>query len=222
MRTFDEILNIAAERKGGIAAVMAQTSAPKTVEALAATPDDRWLSMMARSIFQAGFSWKVIETKWPGIEEAFGGFEIGPIAFMADDYFDRLMGDKRIIRNGAKVRAIHENAIFIQDVARDAGSFGRKIADWPAEDYVGLLQWLSKKGSRLGGTTGQYMLRTMGKESFIFSRDVVARLQAEGVIDGSPTSQRALRAAQAAFDQWRAESGQSFNVISRVLAMSVG
>jgi hypothetical protein len=62
----------------------------------------------------------------------------------------------------------------------------------------------------------------MGKEGFILSRDVVARLQAEGVISGAPGSARSMQAIQAVFDAWKAESGQSFTAISRVLARSIG
>lgn len=221
MRHFDEILAIAALRKGGAQNVLAGIEPPLNAAALAAIPDDRWLSRMAQGIFQAGFSWSVIEAKWPGIEEAFGGFAIAPLAFMPPERFEALLADRRIIRNGAKIRAIHENAAFIGRVAAEAGSFGARIAAWPVADHVGLLAWLAREGSRLGGMTGQYLLRRMGRESFILSRDVVARLTAEGVIDGPPGSQRSMRAVQQAFDAWKAESVHSFNVISRVLAQSI-
>ncbi len=222
MRSFEDILDIAAERKGGRSAVLDGITPPKSAEDLAAIPDHRWLSQMARGIFSAGFNWKVIETKWPGFEEAFGGFDPGPLAVMSEDRFDELLQDRRIVRNGAKIRAVQENAVFVQEVAEEAGSFGRKIADWPGEDYIGLLQWLRKDGSRLGGTTGQYFLRFMGKDSFILSRDVVARLVAEGVIDKAPTSQKAQKAVQEAFNAWAEASGQSLTAISRVLAQSIG
>lgn len=222
MRTFDEILAIAAERKGGEAAVMADINLPLTPDALAAIPDDRWLSQMARGIFQAGISWKVVEAKWPEIEEAFDGFHVGRTAMMSDDQFDALLKDRRVIRSAPKIRAIQENAVFVQEVSKEAGGFGRKIADWPSEDFIGLLQWLKTNGSRLGGATGSYMLRFMGKDSFIMSRDVVARLIAEGVIDKPPTSQKAMRAVQEAFNTWSKESGQPLTVVSRVLAQSIG
>ena len=141
---------------------------------------------------------------------------------MSDDAFDALRGkDTRIIRSPPKIRAIQENAVMIQETARDAGSFGRKIGDWPADDFAGLLLWLKSEGSRLGGTTGQYMLRFMGKESYILGRDVVARLIAEGVIDKAPTSQKAMRATQNAFNTWKAQSGRTLTEISRVLAQSI-
>lgn len=222
MRRFDEILAIAAERKGGASAVLAGATQPLGPEALAAIPDDRWLAAMARGIFQAGISWKVVEAKWPGIEAAFGGFDPGYVAMIEGERLEALLGDPRVIRSGAKIVAIRDNAVFVQVVARESGSFGRRIADWPNEDFAGLLGWLSREGSRLGGTTGQYMLRQMGKDSYILTRDVVARLQEEGVISGAPGSAKAMAAVQAAFNRWRAESGQSFNVISRVLARSIG
>jgi 3-methyladenine DNA glycosylase Tag len=222
MRRFDEILAIAAERKGGASAVLAGATQPLGPEALAAIPDDRWLAAMARGIFQAGISWKVVETKWPGIEAAFDGFDPGHVAMYEGERIDALVSDTRVIRSGPKIVAICDNAVFVQAVARESGGFGRRIADWPVEDFAGLLGWLGKNGSRLGGSTGAYMLRHMGKESYVLGPDVVARLVAEGVIDTAPTSAKSMAAVQAAFNQWRAESGQPLNVISRVLAQSIG
>ncbi|MGP6088024.1 DNA-3-methyladenine glycosylase I [Antarctobacter jejuensis] len=221
MHTFEEILTIAAERKGGREAVLADMPAVLEADALAAIPDDRWLAQFARGIFQAGISWQVVENKWPGIEEAFYGFDVGRSALMSEDWYDELLDDPRIIRSPPKVEAIQQNAAFIQEVAAEAGSFGRKVADWPAEDFAGLLDWLKKEGSRLGGATGAYALRVLGKESFVLSASVVARLIAEGVIDKEPTSKKAMAAVQEAFNTWKAESGESLTVISRVLAQSI-
>lgn len=221
MRTFEEILDIAAERKGGRDAVLADTPAVLDADALAAIPDDRWLAQMARGIFQAGISWQVVENKWPDTEEAFFNFDVGRVAGMSEDWFDELLDDPRIVRSPPKVEAIQENAVFIKEVAAEAGSFGRKIGDWPAEDFAGLLEWLKKNGARLGGATGAYMLRAMGKESYVLSPSVVARLVAEGVIDKEPTSKKAMAAVQEAFNTWKAQSGENLTVISRVLAQSI-
>jgi 3-methyladenine DNA glycosylase Tag len=218
MRRFAEILAIAAERKGGEAAVFAGIPVPKSAEALAEIPDDRWLSAMAQWIFRAGISWAVVEAKWSGIEEAFQGFQIGPLSMMEDDGLERLLSDKRVIRSGPKIMAIRDNAAFLRQV----GGFGRKVGDWPAEDFAGLVLWMQKSGSRLGGMTAPYMLRHMGKDSYVPSRDVVARLVAEGVVDKAPASPKAWGAVQTAFNVWQAESGLPLTTISRVLAQSVG
>ena len=222
MRSFEEILAIAAERKGGADKVLAGVMPFKTADELASIPDDRWLAMMARGIFQAGISWTVVEAKWPGIEEAFAGFDVGRLSMMDDGWLDALLVDTRVIRSGLKIAAIRDNAAFIRRVNEAEGGFACKVADWPAGDFAGLLDWLTTNGSRLGGNTGAYMLRQMGKEGYLLSKDVVARLVAEGVIGGPPTTRKAMAAVQAAFDRWRTESGQSLNTISRVLAQSIG
>ncbi len=221
MRPFAEILQIAADRHGGAEALMAAMPAIKTAAALAATPDDRWLAQMAKVIFQAGISWKVVDAKWPGIEEAFHGFHPGRVAMIEGDALDALIGDARVIRSGAKIVAIRDNAVFVQRVAAEHGSFGARIGDWPDSDFAGLLTWLAKEGSRLGGTSGAYMLRAMGRDGFMLSGDVTARLVAEGVIDGPATSAKAMARVQAAFSQWQAESGLSLTAISRILARSI-
>ncbi|WP_417483958.1 DNA-3-methyladenine glycosylase I [Maricaulis salignorans] len=222
MRSFDEIFAIAAERKGGSDALEAMLSKPLSAAELAAIPDDRWLSMMAKCLFQAGFHWKVIEAKWPGFEAAFDGFDPSRVSFYGDEEVDRLVSNKAIVRNGAKILAVIENARFLADLAAEHGSAAKFIADWPADDFIGLMDVLAKRGSRLGGATGQRALRWMGKESFILSQDVSARLIAEGVVAKPPTSKRDLAAVQAAFNRWKDQSGRSLTEISRVLSMSVG
>jgi 3-methyladenine DNA glycosylase Tag len=171
-------------------------------------------------VFQAGFSWKVVESKWRGFESAFKGFNVDKCAMMDDAWFDALLTDTSIVRNGPKIQTVPANAVFIQEL-RAEGGIGKVIGDWPAEDYIGLLEMLKKRGNRLGAATGQYSLRFLGKDAFILSRDVTARLIAEGVIDKPATSKSAMRAVQTAFNDWRAQSGRSLTEISRVLAMSV-
>jgi len=222
MRSFDEIFAIAADRKGGPDALEALLSKPQTAEVLAAIPDDRWLAKLTQMVFSAGFNWKVIEAKWPGFEEAFKGFDVGRCAFMDDEWFDSLLTDTRIVRNGTKIKSVPENAAFLLELKKEHGSAAKVFADWSSEDYIGLLSMLKTRGSRLGGSTAQYFLRFMGKDSFVLSADVVARLVAEGVVDKTPTSKKALAATQTAFNEWAAQSGRSLTEISRVLAMSVG
>jgi len=221
MRSFDEIYEIAANRKGGPEALEALLATPKSATELAAIPDERWLAAMTRSIFQAGFNWKVVENMWPGFEEAFEGFAIGRCAMLNDDDFARLVSDRRIVRHGTKIRSVQENAVFLSGLAREHGSAAEAFANWPATDYIGLLDLMKKRGSRLGGNSGQYFLRAMGVDSFVLSRDVVARLIAEGVVDKNPTSKKALADVQSAFITWMEQSGRSLTEISRMLAMSV-
>jgi 3-methyladenine DNA glycosylase Tag len=221
MNSFKIIWERATERKGGDAALEALMPEVRTADELRAIPDDRWLAEMTRRIFQAGFSWSVIEKKWPGFEVAFGGFDVPRCAMMSDDDIDRLLKNKDIVRNAAKIASVRENSVFLSDLAREHGRAATFFADWPVTDFAGLLDVLKKRGSRLSGTTGQYFLRFMGKDSFVLSRDVVAALIAEGIVDKAPSSARGLRAVQEAFNEWAAESGRPLAHISRTLACSI-
>ena len=177
---------------------------------------------MTKCIFQAGFNWKVVDAMWPGFEAAFNGFDVRRCAALHEEDIDRLVSDRRIVRHGPKIKSVQENAVFLRGLAAEHGTAGKAFAEWPSEDYVGLLAMLKKRGARLGGTTGQYVLRFAGKDSFILSRDVTARLVAEGVVDKVTGSQKTMRAIQEAFNIWAAQSGRSLTEISRVLAMSIG
>ncbi|MCE8522648.1 DNA-3-methyladenine glycosylase I [Ruegeria pomeroyi] len=220
MHHFDEIHALAAARHGGAAALEAKLTRPASAAELAALPEDRWLSVITKCVFQAGFNWKVIEAKWEGFEAAFDGFDIGRCALMDDEKFDALLQDARIVRNGTKIATVRDNAAFLLEL-RDEGGAGQVLGGWPSTDYVGLLDLLKRRGSRLGGTTAQYAMRFAGRDSFILSRDVTARLIAEGVVDKAPTSKKAMTQVQAAFNTWMDQSGRSLTEISRVLAMSL-
>ena len=56
--------------------------------------------------------------------------------------------------------SVRENAQFVQAIAKEHGSFGKFLSQWPASDEIGLLNLLTKRGSRLGGNTGQMLLRS--------------------------------------------------------------
>ena len=222
MRSLEEILAISLDRKGSTEAIMGDMQPLKSATELAAIPDDRWLAQMTRGVFQAGFNWKVVDAMWPGFEEAFHGFDIGRNAMMSDETFDALCKDGSIVRYPQKIRSVQENAVFVQDVAEEHGGFGQMVGGWPSTDYIGLLEKLKTEGTRLGGTTGQYFLRSMGADSFILSKDVTARLIAEGVIDKPAGSKASMKAVQGAFNTWMEQSGRSLKEISRILATSCG
>lgn len=218
MRSIDTILAVSAERKGGADAVLGGVAPPKDPDVLAAVPDDRWLAGMTRAVFQAGFNWTVVERMWPGFEVAFHGFDPGWCAHIEDARLDGLVRDASIVRHGPKIRAVAENARFVGD----KDGFGAWVAAFGPDRFADLLLALRAGGARLGGTTGQYFLRSMGVDGWILSRDVSARLVAEGVVEAVTPSRKTLVSIQDAFSDWRAQSGYSLKQISRILATSTG
>ena len=222
MRSFAELYEISAQRKGGEAALESLLTRPLSEQELIERPLNVWLDTAAKCVFQAGFNWTVVDRKWPGFEAAFQRFDVHKCAMLSDNDLAGLTSDYRIIRNGQKIRSVRENAVFLLDLIREHGSPGAFFANWPSEDYVGLLETLSRRGSRLGGATGQRFLRWMGVESFILSSHVVMRLKGEGIVDRDPTSRSAMKMVQSAFNEWKAQSGRSLTEISQVLAYSNG
>lgn len=224
MDSFATIRTRAEDRKGGPDAIRKILEDPNYIippRDVGQMTDDRILSEFSKRVFQAGFNWKVIETKWPGFEEAFAGFDIGRNAMMSDEDLDRHLQNTAIVRHAAKILSVRDNAVFLQDLAREHGSAAKCLGDWPSSDIVTLWGMMKKRGTRLGGTTGQYALRFMGKDSFILSKSVVAGLNRAGVIDGAASSKTAQRKAQDAFNAWVEESGETYSHVSRMLALSV-
>ena len=223
MISFKTIRARAAKRKGGDEALAMLLPKVADQKALARLTNDRVLAEMAKRIFSAGFVWSVIEKKWPDFEAAFLGFEPPRLLLQPDEFWEALAGDKRIVRHPQKIMAVRGNAQFVADIAREHGSFGKFLAQWPAGDQVGLLDLLGKRGVRLGGRTGQYFLRFIGKDCFVTSADVVACLRDAGLdISESPTSKKDLRKIQDAFNAWSQETGLPLTHLSRICAMSIG
>ncbi len=223
LQDFRRIRTRAAERKGGEEVLARLLPRIATPAELAAVPDDRILSEMTRRIFCAGFAWSVIDKKWPGFEAAFLGFDPPRLVFQPPEFWDALTVNDRIVRHGAKIMAVAQNARFVADVALVHGSFGRFLADWPATDQLGLLGVLSRRGSRLGGNTGQYVLRSLGKDCYLLSRDVVRCLRDAGLdVADPPTSKRDRARIQQQFNAWAAETKLPYTHLSRICAMSIG
>jgi 3-methyladenine DNA glycosylase Tag len=223
LTSFQTIRARAEKRKGG-AEALARLMPPKPdLKALLKLRDDRVLAEMTQRVFSAGFAWSVIESKWPGFEEAFLGFEPPRLLSEPDEFWHKLTMDARIVRNGAKIASVRENARFVLDVAKDHGSFGKFLADWPPSDEIGLLEVLAKRGSRLGGNTGQMLLRFLGYDAFVATKDVAACLRDAGLdIAAAPTSKRDLAKIQEQFNAWAKETGLPYRHLSLICAMSIG
>nr|WP_298144082.1 DNA-3-methyladenine glycosylase I [uncultured Pseudomonas sp.] len=221
MRDYKWLNEYCLNRFGSIAALEARLPQPTSVQALRKISDDRYLSILSLRIFRAGLKHSLVDAKWPAFEEVFFGFDPEKVVLMGAERLENLMQDARIIRHLGKLKSVPRNAQFVLDVAREKGSFGALIADWPVTDIVGLWHYLAKHGCQLGGLSAPRFLRMVGKDTFIPSDDMVAALKAQKIIDKAPTSQRDRAAVQAAFNQWHAESGRPMCQLSVMLAHTV-
>lgn len=197
---------------------------PKALAAdeLARKRDDRYLSAMTQRIFRAGMQHSVVDAKWPAFEEVFSRFAPEAMAMLSDTNIEAHMQDKRLIRHRAKLQTIPRNARFILDVGREhGGGFGAFVAAWPTADIIGLWRLLARRGARLGGWSGAGFLRLAGKDTFLLTSHVVARLTAAGIIQREPTSQHDLQTVQDAFNALQRDSGRPLCQLSAMLALSI-
>ncbi|WP_263263942.1 DNA-3-methyladenine glycosylase I [Pseudomonas sp. RIT-PI-S] len=221
MRDYQWLYEHCLNRFGSVQALEARLPRPRPDSELQALGDDRYLSTLALRIFRAGLKHSLVDAKWPAFEEVFFGFDPEKVVLMSGEHLERLMQDSRIIRHLGKLRSVPINAQMILDVTHEHGSFGAFISQWPVENITGLWRYLTRHGNQLGGLSAPRFLRMVGKDTFIPSADVVAALNAQGIVDRVPTSQRDQAAAQAAFNTWQQQSGRPLCQLSVMLAHTV-
>lgn len=221
--SYDELYQRACERKGGEAEVEALLPSSATKQYLKALGSDRYLAEFTRKVFQSGFVWRIVNNKWANFEEVFWNFDIERLLMMPEDMLERKASDPGIIRNYSKVKTVLQNAVMISDTERRENcSFGEFIANWPEDDVISLWIYLKKHGSRLGGNTGPYALRTLGVDTFLMTVDVENFLRNHNIVDSGTHSLRALKAAQSYFNELREESGRSLSELSRLVSLGIG
>jgi 3-methyladenine DNA glycosylase Tag len=82
-----------------------------------------YLEIMSKSVFQSGISWRVVESKWPGVREAMREFDPQTVAMLGEPELDELAQDSRMIRHRRKLSAISANAQRILELEEEHGSF---------------------------------------------------------------------------------------------------
>lgn len=77
--------------------------------------------------FQAGLSWNLILKKREAFRAAFDDFDPAKVARYVESDVARLMGDRGIVRNQAKIRATINNAKMVRRIQAESGSFDEYI-----------------------------------------------------------------------------------------------
>lgn len=222
LESFNSIYQRAAERKGGETALRFLLGDGADDQQVKQLSDDRLLSAFTKKVFQSGFVWRVVEQKWPDFEQVFFQFDIEKILMMPEEMLEVKASDPKIIRNFNKVKTIKANAQMIFEEQQNGHSFAEFVAKWPSDNIIGLWAYLKKHGQRLGGNTGPYALRTLGKDTFLLSRDVEGYFRAHDLISGGINTKASLNTIQASFNQWQQESGLSLAQLSRLVAYATG
>jgi len=115
--------------------------------------DNGYLEHMTKAVFQAGFSWQVVNSKWPEFKVAFDGFDIEAVATYDERDLDRLLDNAGIVRNGRKISATIENARELQAVVTEHGSVHAYLRSMDEWTYAQKRKELSQRFKGLGPTS---------------------------------------------------------------------
>lgn len=133
--------------------------APERIESPVAAD---YLEVMTKSVFQSGISWKVVESKWPGIREAFRGFDVPAVANFTPEEIDALTTDTRVIRNRRKLDAIVSNAARMVELEESHGSFKSYLRSH--DDFEATVKDLRKQFKFLGDMGAYHFLWVVNEE----------------------------------------------------------
>ncbi len=118
------------------------------------TSDAGYFEIVTQAVFQAGFSWKVVEAKWGGFGEIFGNFNPKIIAQWNEDQILAALESPFIIRNERKIRATVENAKQFLILIEKHGSFEKYIKSISSKSYKEIsnilkdqFKWMGKTGA---------------------------------------------------------------------------
>ena len=115
-----------------------------------------YLEVMSKAIFQTGISWKVVENKWPGIHDAFRGFDHRLVASLTEAELADLSADPRVIRNRRKIEATIHNAATMLELEREYGTFKKYLES--QGDFESLLRDMRKRFKFVGAFGAYYFL----------------------------------------------------------------
>lgn len=121
-----------------------------------------YLEIMTKAVFQSGISWKVVGAKWPGIKEAFRGFDAETVANFSEPEIEALTQDTRVIRNRRKLEAIVSNAQRMIELDGQHGGFQKYLRSHA--DFQATLQDIRKQFKFMGDTGTYYFLYVVGED----------------------------------------------------------
>jgi hypothetical protein len=144
---------------------MDDNSAPLagTAAASGSKPGDLagYLEALTRPVFQAGISWRVVDSKWDAIRQGFAGFAPDVVAGYGPREIDRLLDDPRVIRSKAKIQATIDNARAVLELDAEYGGFDRYLHSRGGFDET--VADLKRQFRYIGDTGAYHFLWSVGE-----------------------------------------------------------
>jgi 3-methyladenine DNA glycosylase Tag len=92
------------------------------------------LAVISRAVFQAGLSWKLIESKWPHYMRLFEAFDPARVATFGEGDVERIMLDGNVVRTQKKIVGTIENARALLAIERDFGDVSAYLRTFDTYD----------------------------------------------------------------------------------------
>ena len=119
--------------------------------------DDFEFEMLCLEGASVGLSWAQVLHRRKAYRRAFHDFEIDACAAMTDEELDALTDDAGIVRNRRKIESVRSNALAVQRIRAEFGSFDAYlwgfvdgepvVGDWATPEDVPASSELSKRMS---------------------------------------------------------------------------
>ena len=120
-----------------------------------------YLAVMSRAVFQAGLSWKMIETRWNDYLRLFEGFDPVVVGAFDGTDIDRILSDGGVVRVYKKILATVENARTMLELDREHGGFRNYLRSFGS--YAAIATDLRKRFKFLGELSAYYFLFRVGE-----------------------------------------------------------
>ncbi|MFX0040846.1 MAG: DNA-3-methyladenine glycosylase I, partial [Candidatus Heimdallarchaeota archaeon] len=115
-----------------------------------------YFEILSKAVFNAGFSYQVVNRKWNDIKEAFNEFDPRIISKWTIDEISKTLESPKIIRNYKKVNAIVSNAKVFMEILEKYGSFDNYLKSFREKTYEEKQKILSKQFKWLGPTGAHF------------------------------------------------------------------
>ena len=127
--------------------------------------NDGYFEVLSKAVFNAGFSYQVVNNKWEGIREIFNEFDPKILSNWTIDEISNALNSPKIIRNSKKVKAIVSNAKVFLELIKKHGTFEAYLKSFRNKTYDERLKILSKQFKWLGPTGAHFFLWSVGENA---------------------------------------------------------
>jgi DNA-3-methyladenine glycosylase I len=120
-----------------------------------------YLEALSRPVFQAGISWRVVDSKWDGIRTGFAHFDPKIVAEYGQEDVERLLADPNVVRSKTKIEATIDNAAALLELDVEYGGFRHYLKSHA--DFADTVTDLKRQFRFIGDSGAYHFLWSVGE-----------------------------------------------------------